>query len=166
MNHLYRILFLTLLLLAPAGSGWAQGHGDHPAGIMADQAWARASAGNATNGAAYMALTNHTAQDDRLVAARAKVSKSVELHTHIDDNGVMRMRQVPDIALPQGKTVTLEPGGLHVMFMGLNAPLKEGDAFDLTLVFDKAGEVTTKVTVKGASAGGEHTGEHGNHSMH
>lgn len=117
-------------------------------------AWARASAGPARAGAAFMTIVNTGTEDDRVVAASAPVSVVTELHTHIKEGEVMRMRQVPDIAVPAGETVMLQPGGLHVMFMQLAEPLKEGDTFPVTLTFEKAGDKTIEVTVKGAGAMG------------
>ena len=98
-----------------------------------------------------MTIMNHGAAD-RLISAAAPISAKTELHTHINDNGVMRMRKIPAIDLPAGETVTLKPGGLHVMFMGLKAPLQEGGSFPLTLTFEKAGTVTVQVSVKKAGA--------------
>jgi copper(I)-binding protein len=66
---------------------------------------------------------------------------------------VMRMRQVEEIALPAGQTVELKPGGYHLMFVGLKAPLKAGDKFPLKLRFEKAGEVEVTVNVDPATAG-------------
>jgi copper(I)-binding protein len=117
------------------------------------QPWARASAGQAANGAAYLTFANQGAAD-RLVAAASPVARRVELHTHINDNGVMRMREVEGgIAVPQG-TTTLRPGGLHVMLMGLHQPLREGESFPLTLRFASGAEVTVQVPVRGAAASG------------
>lgn len=129
-------------LAAPAAAG----------DLAVEDVWARASAGAARNGAAFMIIENRGPADDALVAAHAQVSDVVELHTHIDDGGVMRMRRVDRIPLPAGGRVALRPGGLHVMFIGLKAPLAEGMRFDLTLDFEKGGRVLVPVTVRGAGA--------------
>lgn len=71
----------------------------------------------------------------------------VELHTHEMDGDMARMRQVPEIAVPAGETVELAPRGLHVMLMGVESALREGDTLDLTLIFETAGEVTVQVPV-------------------
>jgi copper(I)-binding protein len=68
------------------------------------------------------------------------------------DGDVMKMRQVEAIEVPAGKSVELKPGGLHIMFIGLKAPLKAGDKFPLKLKFEKAGEVTVQVNVEAAGA--------------
>ena len=77
------------------------------------------------------------------------MSKSVELHQMQMQGDVMRMRQVDAIDIPANKSVALEPGGLHIMLVGLKAPLKEGDRFPMTLTFEKAGEVKVDVVVEG-----------------
>lgn len=120
------------------------------ADIDVNNPWARASAGMARAGAAFMEIRNSGATD-RLVAATADVSETVELHTHIREGEIMRMRRVDAIDLPAGETVRLEPGGLHVMFLGLHAPLEEGQRFPLTLTFETAGDVTIDVEIKKAT---------------
>lgn len=93
--------------------------------------WARATPPGAPAGGAFMSLTADT--DMALVAAESHASKVVELHTMRMENGVMIMREVPKIDLPKGQTVSLKPGGLHIMLIGLHAPLKAGDKVDITL---------------------------------
>jgi len=145
------------LFAGPALAGDIEVH--HP--------WARASAGPARAGAAFMGIHNNGAAADRLVAVSAGVSKTAELHTHIKDGDVMMMRRVDGgIPVPAEGVVHLEPGGYHVMFMGLTAPLKGGDTFPLTLTFEKGGTMTVEVEVKGAGAVGPMHGpdhKHGDH---
>ena len=93
--------------------------------------WARATAPGAPAGGAFMSLTADA--DMTLIAAESRASKVVELHTMKMENGVMIMRAVPQIDLPKGQTVSLKPGGLHVMLIGLHAPLKAGEKVDMTL---------------------------------
>lgn len=119
--------------------------------ITVSDPFARASAGMAQAGAAFMTLTNSGAAADDLVSASTPVAANAELHTHIMDGDVMRMRQVPVIDVPAGGSVALKPGGLHVMLLGLKAPLKEGETFPLTLNFAKAGTMTVNVPVKSAA---------------
>jgi len=64
------------------------------------------------------------------------------------DGDVMRMREVDGIDVPPGQRVELKPGGMHIMFMGLKAPLKAGDSFPATLTFQKAGDVKVSVKVQ------------------
>ena len=125
--------------------------------ITVDHPYARATAAGQPTGGGFMQIDN-AGPADRLVSARAAVSATVELHEMKMEGDVMRMRQVDGIALPAGKSVALKPGGYHVMFIGLKAPLKAGDSFPMTLKFEKAGEVTVemKVEVPGAMDGMKH----------
>lgn len=120
-------------------------------------AWSRASLPGAKAGVAYVTIRNTGDDAERLVGAATPAAMRAELHTHIIEDGIARMRQVEGgIALPPGETVELKPQGLHVMLMGLTAPLSEGDAFDLTLTFEKAPPVTLSVTVGGPGSMGHH----------
>jgi hypothetical protein len=122
-------------------------HIDHP--------WSRAAGANA-NGVGYMSIRNHGAQPDRLLSARTQAARTVELHTHIREGEVMRMRPVADIPLPAGQTVRLRPGGLHVMLIGLTAALVQGTEVPLTLVFERAGEVQVMLAIEAAGARDAH----------
>jgi hypothetical protein len=114
--------------------------------------YARATAAGQSIGGGFLTLANH-GPDDRLLSASAPVAAKVELHSMRMEGDVMRMRQVEAIALPAGQTVELKPGGYHLMFVGLKAPLKAGDKFPLKLRFEKAGEVEVTVNVDPAGAG-------------
>jgi copper(I)-binding protein len=121
--------------------------------ITITDAFARAAAAPGGASAAYMTVTIAEGTD-RLVAADSPAAARVELHTHqMDANGVARMRQVPAIPLAAGAPAVLEPGGLHVMLMGLTAALEEGASIDLTLTFESAGDVTLTVPVRAVTAG-------------
>ena len=122
----------------------------HDAGVTVTEPFARASAGNVRNGAAFMTLSS--GGGDVLLRATSDVARRTELHTVKMEDGVMRMRRVPDIALPAMEKVALKPGGLHVMFMGLKEPLKQGENIDITLTFEKAGDVIVSVPVRGPGA--------------
>ena len=130
-----------------------QGHSAHDTkGVKIESAWARATPGKTRNGGAYFVLKNTGSAPDRLVAVRGDIAKRVEIHTHHMDNGVMRMRRVKGIDLPAGASVQMKPGGYHVMFIGLHKPLKKNEQFPLTLVFERAGEMNTIVSVKSVGA--------------
>ena len=105
----------------------------------------RATVGSMPSSAAYVSIMNHGKMADRLVGATSNLARKTELHKMEMDNGVMRMRQVEGgIDLPAGKTIHLLPGGYHVMLIGLNAPLTANSIFEITLVFQNAGEKTLK----------------------
>lgn len=121
-------------------------------------AWARATPGGARNGAAYLTVQSPTG--DRLTGAASPVADKVELHTMTMDGGVMRMRELSAIDLPAGEKVTLKPGGLHIMLIGLKQPLQAGETIKLTLEFEKSGkrEVTATIGPVGAAGPGTHSG--------
>jgi hypothetical protein len=135
-----------LALVAPAA---AQQAGE----VTVAAPWTRAVGAGGT-GAGFMAIRNAGSAPDRLVEARAAIARTVELHTHIRDGDVMRMRPVPAIELPPGQTVTLQPGGLHLMLIGLSAPLRQGEEVPVTLVFERAGTVQVQLRVEAAGARG------------
>ncbi|MBF0193671.1 MAG: copper chaperone PCu(A)C [Magnetococcales bacterium] len=134
--------------------------------IMVLKPWARASAGMAKAGAAFMLIKNHTIHNDKLISASANVSERTELHTHLNENGIMKMRKVEHINLPKYEQVALKPGGFHIMFINLNNPLKEGDKFPVALEFKKAGKIEVQVEVKTAGAMGDKHSMEGMHKMH
>lgn len=161
----------TLMVVAAKTESHAHSHGvmqmAQADGISVEAPFARASAGPVKNGAAFLTVKNGGGEADRLIAARAPVADRVELHTHLHENGVMKMRQVEAIEIPAGGTAMLKPGGDHVMLMGLKAPLQEGGSFPLTLVFEKAGEITIDVAIGGVGAMQGHgdSGQHGAHGQ-
>ncbi len=104
--------------------------------IRLEEAYARALPPGQPNSAVFLRLTNEGASDRALVGAASRVCDVVELHTHRMEDGMMRMRRIDRIPLPAGETVALEPGGLHIMLIGLHEPLRAGDSVPLELVFD------------------------------
>lgn len=118
--------------------------------------WARASLGAAPNSAVYMDLETMGSEPDRLLGGSTPVAEEVQLHTHLMDEGVARMRPVEAIEVAPGTPTVLAPGGLHVMLVGLTEKLEEGSTMPLTLVFETAGEVTLEVPVRGLAGGMSH----------
>ena len=105
----------------------------------------RATVGSMSSSAAYVSIMNHGKMADRLLDVTSNLARKTELHQMEMDNGVMKMRPVEGgIDLPAGKTIHLAPGGYHVMLIGLNAPLTADSIFEITLVFQNAGEKTIK----------------------
>jgi copper(I)-binding protein len=128
---------------------WAQ---TPAATITLDHVWARASSGK--TGAIYLTINNAGPTDDQLLSAATAVADKVQLHTEINDNGVMKMRPVAAIDVKAHGQTILAPGGLHIMLIGLKHPLKEGDNFPLTLTFEKAGKLDVTVAVETAGSKG------------
>lgn len=148
-------LLLAALLSATAPApAPAQAH-DYKAGSLEiGHPWARATVPGMRAGAAFLTVANHDGvAADRLVAARTPAADKAELHEHVRDGDVMRMRPVAGgIEIPPGATVALAPGGLHIMLIGLKAPLAAGSRVPLTLVFERAGEVAVELAVGPLSA--------------
>ncbi len=120
--------------------------------LEVNHAWARATPGKSSIGAAYLTIQSPT--PDRLVAASTPVAKEAQLHTMTMTGMVMKMRPISDVDIPADKPVTLAPGGMHIMLMGLKQPLKAGQSFRLTLTFAKAGTRTVDVAVEPVGASG------------
>jgi len=115
--------------------------------------WTRATAPTAKSGGGFLTITNKGTTPDRLIAARSSVSLKVEVHEMKMDGTVMRMREVEGgIEIPPGKTVTLKPGGYHIMFMELKAPLAQGGKVPVTLVFEKAGSIDVELKIEAVGA--------------
>lgn len=150
MNRIFAYL-ITLALSVVSGvhlaSAHEHGHGKQ-GNIVIENPWARESPPTVTNGAVYMRLINKGMEADRLLAVSAEVAENAELHAHLMEEGVVKMRPVEAIEVSPGEPTVLEPGGLHIMLIDLKEPLKAGQHFPLTLQFDRAGEVQVEVTVR------------------
>lgn len=144
VRHSLPALALLGLLSSPAVA----------ADVRVEGPWARATAAPNGAGAAFMTIVNDGAAD-KLIKAASPVAEVTELHTHLHEGGVMRMREVPAIDVAARSATRLAPGGLHVMLIGLKqGQLKEGESFPLTLTFEKAGTVIVTVPVIGPAAMG------------
>lgn len=145
--HLHRrTLLVGLLASVPAlGHDYTQGE------LFIGHPWTRVAGANGT-GAGYLSIRNNGAVPDRLLGASTPAARAVEMHTMLQDGEVMRMRPVTEIPVAPGATVTLAPGGLHIMLLGLTAPLALGGDVPLTLRFERAGEVTVQLRVQAAGA--------------
>lgn len=154
---LQAVLLATLSALAVQIS-WA-----NP--VTVSKAWVRPTLPGQTVAGAYLDITSkHPA---RLLAARSPLSPDVQIHWMKMEGDVMRMREVASIDLPQGKTVSLKPGGYHLMLMQLNKPIREGDTVPLTLVIETRGKRQTVNTVARAKSTADSSGTMHDHSkMH
>ncbi|PPR63948.1 MAG: hypothetical protein CFH10_00378 [Alphaproteobacteria bacterium MarineAlpha4_Bin2] len=159
-----RFFALALVALFYAVGSATAGDGIKKAALTVKDAWSRATL--ARNGAAYMTIFNHGSIADRLIAAESPVAKNVELHSHKSSDGVMRMRRIPAVEVHPGKSAVLEPGGSHLMLMGLARSLKEGEVFPITLAFEKAGKVMVDIAVQKVGAVGYSDHMKRGHSHH
>ncbi|BDT75557.1 copper chaperone PCu(A)C [Polynucleobacter sp. KF022] len=114
--------------------------------VQIENAYTRATVPGQQAAGGFMKIENKGAAD-QLVSASSPVAGEVQLHEMAMDGNVMKMRQVKDIAVPAGGAVELKPGGLHLMFMNIKAPLTAGETVPVKLKFAKAGEVEVKMPV-------------------
>ena len=143
--------------LAPAAAGAAEA-------LHIVDAWARATPPGTTTGAAYCKIVTG-ADADRMTGARSAAARAVEVHTTTTaENGVVEMRAVAELAVSAGGAVELAPGGTHLMLVGLTAPLAAGATIELTLVFEKAGEIKVAVPVIDARAEAPAVATHEQHA--
>ena len=143
--------------VAIAAAGWLAtalpviGSGSGP--LIVDGAWARASIGDSKVSAVYLAISNRGESADRLVGVAAEHAGRAMIHRSVVEDGVMKMRHVDAVEIPPGESIRLEPGGLHVMLMGVSVRLEAGDRISVTLVFEREGEVALSVPVRRSPPG-------------
>jgi hypothetical protein len=131
------------------------------AAIQVTDPYVRAVPPGQPNSAAFMTLSNTGDEPRALVAAESDAAATVELHTHGMVDGMMRMRRVDRIELPAGEQVALQPGGLHVMLIGLTQQLEPGMDVALTLVLNDGSRLQLTAPVRRIDVGG--MGGHGGH---
>lgn len=138
-------ILLSSLFISTMASAMSK---DEASQIEVSNPYAREVPPGAMASASFMMLKNTSDHDIYLIEADSKVAKSVELHTHIHDNGVMRMRQVPDIKIPAHGMTMLQPGGFHIMLIGLQQKLVKGENIQITLTFKDGSHKTVTMPVK------------------
>lgn len=160
MSRFAWVVALATALLSPA---MAQTAGS----LKIDHPWARATPKGAPVGGGYLTIINTGTAPDRLVGGSVGISSGFEIHEMAMDNGVMKMRMLPNgVEIKPGETVTFKPGGYHLMFTGLKDQLKQGDSFKGTLQFDKAGKVDVEFKVESMAATGGDAGHGGMNMKH
>jgi len=108
----------------------------------------RATPPHAKNSAAFLTITNNTDKSVNLIAVSSDIAEQVQIHTNINEDGMMKMRQVEAIMIEANSSTSLQPGGYHVMFLGLKSDLAEGQSVDLTLYFDNGEQIKVKTPVQ------------------
>lgn len=165
MKRLAHSLLAALLLVA-AVSG-AAAHEYKAGNLQIHHPAAKATLPGQPVGGGFFTIVNDGGDPDRLVSITSPVSDDVQLHTMTMENDVMQMRRLADgIDVPAGGSVKLEPGGLHVMFMGIKAPFKEGESFPATLNFEKAGPVDVQFNVEAFRPASQGEADSGTHKAH
>ena len=117
-------------------------------GVTVSDAYIRGLPPGQTVTAAFMTVNNHQDKDCKLVGAASPVANSAEIHEHSHKNGKMSMRRVNSLVVPAGGSVSLVPGGYHLMMFGLENSLKEGEAHTITLSFEGCDELSIDVSVQ------------------
>jgi copper(I)-binding protein len=151
------IVGVSLLTCAALAEGYSAGP------IQIGNPWARATPAGARVGGGYLTITNKGSEPDRLLGGSLASATRFEVHTTVVEQGVAKMRPVENLEIKPGETIELSPGGIHVMFVGLKEPLKQGQRVKGALVFEKAGTVAVEFAVQpigapGPSSGGGHKG--------
>lgn len=143
--------FAAALLLLAGGSAFA--HEFKVGSLRVGHPWSRATPDAAKVGGGYLTVENGGSTADRLVAVEIPFAARGEIHEMAVTNGVMTMRELEKgVEIPAGGKVEFKPGGLHLMFMGLKQPLKQGEKVKGTLTFEKAGKLDVEFAVEGVGA--------------
>jgi len=139
----------ALGVLAVLGSAApVQAHEEKTGDITIVHPWSRPAA-QGQNGVIYLDIHNKGPADDRLVAVGTPLAERVELHRSTIEEGVHRMERVESVVVPAGGTVTLAPGGPHVMLVDLKFMLMEEETIPVSFTFERSGTITTGVEVQG-----------------
>lgn len=139
-------VFLALVFLGFFAAPPAFAHAYKLGTLDIHHPWARPAVGK--TGAVYFVIKNSGTTADALVRVETDVAEKAQIHTMTMDGNVMRMRELDRLEIPAGQSVAVAPGGIHIMLIGLKAPLKAGDKFPMKLVFEKAGAVDVSVYVQ------------------
>jgi copper(I)-binding protein len=150
LRYLACALILSFVLASPMRAQEVKA-GD----LVITKAWSRATPGGAKIASGYLTIENKGSAADRLTGVSGDVAGKIEVHEMATNNGVMTMRALDQgLTIDPGKTVTLAPGGYHLMMFDLKNPLKQGDEVPLTLEFEKAGKVKVSLSVQSVGAQG------------
>jgi periplasmic copper chaperone A len=151
MKTLITSFLFTLFGLISTNS-WAENT------VTVENAWARATAPGQPNGAAYISLMNHSDKTVRLmsISSDTTISHQIEIHTHLQEDGMMKMRRLNNLSLPPHSQMTMQPGGHHLMLMKLQQPLKTGGTLPLTLRFDHHKPIQINASIQSQPPMSEH----------
>lgn len=160
----FRILAAAAALLAlalPAGA-----HEYKAGSLFIGHPWSRATVPGAKVGGAFLTVRNDGKEADRLVAVTVPFAAKAEIHESLEEDGVAKMRPIEGgVEIKPGETVEFAPGGKHLMFVGLTAPLKKGEKVKGELQFEKAGKVEVEFAVEAPGAKPGKDMDHSKHGM-
>ena len=147
---------LKALLISTVGfglAGIAQAQSTKVGSVQIENAYTRSTVPGQMAAGGFMKIENKGAVD-QLISASSPVAGEVQLHEMAMEGNVMKMRQVKEVVVPAGGAVELKPGGMHLMFINIKAPLTAGETVPVKLKFAKAGEVEVKMPVNAMGAQG------------
>ena len=144
MNRIF-VSVLTIVLLLSGCTAPSK------AGVDVRDAWARPAA-QGGNGAIYFIIENHSSETQEVIGVASDIAEAVEMHESKMSGDVMEMHQLESVSLDPGAEVTFEPGGLHIMLVGLKQDLKVGDEVQVTLNFSNAQDIQVTVPVQDTPA--------------
>ena len=141
----------ALVLFGTAGAGL--GHGYTAGALKIVHPWSRATPNGAKVAGGYLSVTNTGTEPDTLTGATLAAAGRAELHRMSMEGDVMKMAPVEGgLVIKPGETITLKPGGYHLMFLDLKGALKQGEMAKGALTFEKAGSVPVEFEVEGIAA--------------
>ena len=162
----YTIGAVALLAAQMAGAQLARAADYDVGSIHISQPWSRATPKGAAAGAGYMTVTNKGTAPDRVSCVSSDASAQCQIHTMTMEDGVMKMRPVEGgLEILPGQTITLKPGGFHIMLLDLKHPLEQGQSVKATLKFDRAGTVDVEYPIAGIGAPAPGAADAGGGSM-
>lgn len=151
----------ALFLAAAAAlfiSSAASAHDFQIGSLTVEHPWARSTPPVAKTGAVYLSVRNNGSEEDSLIGIATATAESAEIHVTKEEGRLTVMRHVGTVPILPGGSVRLDPGGMHVMLVGLKAPLAPDKSFPIVLTFAKAGAVEIWVEVSGREPTPAHTG--------
>lgn len=138
-----RYLLSIAVLFVLTGLSFAQSK------VVVEDAWIGEVPPSSPVAAAYMTIRNEGTADDKLLSVTTSVAGHTMFHeTMIDDKGVAKMEMIDALVIPAGKSVTLKPGGTHVMLMDMKEPVTGKEKIELELKFENAGDIKVEAPVK------------------
>ncbi|PTY36381.1 hypothetical protein BGP77_03530 [Saccharospirillum sp. MSK14-1] len=156
MTRFLLVLTTLISLSFVNASAWAHGYELGPLSI--EHPWSRATPPGTPTGGGFMTIHNHGDESDYLLGGSSDFTQSISVHQTKMEDGTMKMLPLHDgLEIPAGSSVTLEPGSYHLMLMGLEAPLVEGERRRIRLQFEHAGSVDVELAVDAIGAMPEHS---------
>jgi len=159
-----RIQMLAGIAFALSVSASAAGTEYKAGSIEIMNPWSRATPKGAKTAVGYMTIKNNGTTSERLLGGSTDVSETFQLHSMVMENGIAKMRELPNVEIKPGETIEFKPGGSHTMFVNLKHPLTKGEQVSGTLVFERAGKVQIEYSVE--DIGAQSASQEPNHTHH